>query len=151
MFLIGKLLVGGGRLAKELERLGYTVGKATDLVYRGYGEGDKDFFKEYTVFEGNSITNPPYKNINDWILHSLKITNGKVYIFARIQLLESQRRYESIFKDNPPVYVCPFVKRINCYRDDDTFFEKKASTICYAWFIWDNKVDNNDTLVKWLI
>ena len=142
---------GMGSLAKELIRLGYDVECATDLIYRGYGEGGVDFFEVNTVFEGNTITNPPYKNINNWILHSLEITKGKVYIFARIQLLESFKRYDSIFKDNPPRYVCPFVKRINCYLEDDTSFKKKGSTICYAWFIWDNLDDSNVTEVKWLV
>ena len=141
---------GNGKLVDELNRLGYNVSKSTDLIYRGCGTGGVDFFKEDTIFKGNTITNPPYKNINDWILHSLKVTEGKVYIFARIQLLESQRRYDLIFKDNPPRYVCPFVKRINCYRDDNEEFKKKASTICYAWFIWDKEY-TGDTTVKWLI
>lgn len=82
-------------------------------------------------------------------MHSLDITTDKVYIFCRIQTVESMNRYERIFKDNPPLYICPFVKRINCYRNDDHSF--KQSTICYSWFVWDNKVDDNETIVKWLI
>lgn len=140
---------GGGRLANELIRLGYNVTRASDLFDRGYGDVGIDFFDINEVFQGNLITNPPYSLINDWIAHSLKIASNKSYIFCRIQTIETINRYEKIFKDNPPVLICPFVKRVNCYRNDDTSF--KQSAVCYSWFIWDNKDDTNETKVKWLI
>ena len=143
--------VGKGAISNELRRLGYKVTKETDLIDYGVGDTGQDFFSINEKFEGNTITNPPYKNINDWILHSLELTTDKVYIFCRIQTLESMNRYEKIFKNNPPKYVCPFVKRVNCYREDDHSFEKKASTICYSWFIWDNKEHTEDPIIKWLI
>lgn len=142
--------VGSGSIANELSRLGYNVTRTLDLIDRNYPNTiTTDFFEYDEKFEGNTITNPPYKNINDWILHSLDITSDKVYIFCRIQTLESYNRYIKIFKDNPPVWVCPFVKRVQCYRDDDRSF--KSSTICYSWFIWDNNDKSNETRIKWLI
>lgn len=141
--------VGGGNLALELKRLGYDVVKETDLYDRGYGDSGVDFFKCKEVFQGNTITNPPYKHINDWILHSLKVTANKVYIFARIQTIETISRYNKIFKNNPPVLICPFVKRIQCWRNNDTNIN--GSAVCYAWFIWDNKDNSKETVVKWLI
>lgn len=141
---------GGGRLAKELKRLGYNVTKETDLFDRGYGDVGVDFFKCHEVFQGNTITNPPYKYINDWIKHSLDVTSNKAYIFGRIQTIETKSRYDKIFKDNPPVLICPFVKRVKCYLNDDSF-ANKSSAVCYAWFIWDNMDDSGVTKVKWLI
>ena len=88
--------MGGGRLSKELIRLGYDV-VSSDLYDRGYGDVGVDFFKCNEVFQGNTITNPPYSFINDWIKHSLKITSNKVYIFCRIQTIETLKRYK-IFK-----------------------------------------------------
>lgn len=139
---------GNGRLSEELKRLGYDV-VSTDLYDRGYGDVGVDFFKCNKVFQGNTITNPPYKHINDWILHSLKITSNKVYIFCRIQTIETMARYNKIFKNNPPILICPFVKRVCCYRNDDTSF--KQSAVCYSWFIWDNSIENKETMVKWLV
>lgn len=141
---------GGGRLSKELLRLGYDVSYSSDKYDRGYGDIGVDFFDCHTVFQGNTITNPPYSFINDWIVHSLEVTSNKVYIFGRIQTIETQSRYKRIFRDNPPVWICPFVKRVKCYMNDDSF-KGKSSAVCYAWFIWDNKIDNEDTKVKWLI
>ena len=138
---------GGGRLSNELIRLGYDV-VSSDLYDRGYGDVGVDFFKCNEVFQGNTITNPPYSFINDWIAHSLKITSNKVYIFCRIQTIETVKRYR-IFKENPPLLICPFVKRIPCYKGES--MSKNGSAVCYSWFIWDNTVDNEDTKVKWLI
>lgn len=140
---------GGGRLSNELKKLGYDVIKETDLFDRGYGDSGVDFFECNDVFQGNTITNPPYSVINDWILHSLEITSNKVYIFCRIQTIETISRYNKIFKDNPPEYICPFVKRVNCYRNDDLSLGRSA--VCYSWFIWDNKSNTTDTKVKWLV
>lgn len=139
---------GGGNLSKELIRLGYNV-VSSDKYDRGYGDVGVDFFECNEVFQGNTITNPPYSFINDWIVHSLKITANKCYIFGRIQTIETVKRYNQIFKDNPPVYICPFVKRVKCYPNGN--ITNKSSAVCYAWFIWDNKVDNEDTKVVWLI
>lgn len=141
--------VGGGHLSEELKRLGYNVTKETDLYDRGYGESGVDFFKCNEVFKGNTLTNPPYNRINDWIVHSLEVTENKVYIFAKIQTIETIKRYKRIFRDNPPVWICPSVKRIYCYNEGITI--KGNSAICYAWFIWDNKDDTGETRVKWLI
>ena len=139
---------GNGVLSEELKRLGYDV-ISSDLFDRGYGYTGVDFFEQKKVFQGNTITNPPYKYINNWILHSLKITSNKVYIFCRIQTIESSARYNKIFKNNPPTLICPFVKRIQCYRNNNTSLT--SSAVCYAWFIWDNKDDSKETKVKWLI
>lgn len=139
---------GNGSLSKELLRLGYDV-YSSDKYDRGYGDVGIDFFECDNIFEGNIITNPPYNLINDWIVHSLDLASNKVYIFARIQTIETIKRYNRIFKNNPPVWICPFVKRIKCYRSIDTSINRSA--VCYAWFIWDNNNSINETKVKWLI
>ena len=136
-------------MSKELKRLEYNVVKETDLFDRGYGDVGVDFFKCNSVFNGNTITNPPFKHMNDWIVHTLKVTANKAYVFGRIQTVESIGRYNRIFKDNPPVWICPFVKRIQCYKNNDR--NEKGSPLCYAWFIWDNQDDSNECKVKWLI
>lgn len=139
---------GNGNLSEELKRLGYNV-VSSDLFDRGYGDTGVDFFKCNKVFEGNTITNPPYTYINDWIQHSLKITSNKVYIFCRIQTIETITRYNKIYKNNPPSYICPFVKRVQCFRNNDIALHNSA--VCYSWFIWDNKDSSKETKVKWLI
>lgn len=139
---------GGGNLSKELSRLGYDV-VSSDKYDRGFGNVGIDFFDCTNQFDGSIITNPPYSFINDWIVHSLELARDKVYIFGRIQTIETIGRYNRIFRDNPPIWICPFVKRVKCYAGDVN--NSKGSAVCYAWFIWDNKDNSGDTKVKWLI
>ncbi len=68
-------------------------------------------------------------------------------MFLRIQFLESQKRYRKIFKQYPPKKVLPFVKRIQCYRNDNR--NLKGSAVLYAWFIWDKKYDG-ETIIEWI-
>ena len=51
---------GEGHLAKVLEAKGYNV-YSTDLIDRGFGVGGKDFLGHNGIFDGDIITNPPYK------------------------------------------------------------------------------------------
>ena len=64
--VIWECACGEGHLSKVLEANGYEV-ISTDLVYRGFGDSEPlDFLKEtLDNFEGDIITNPPYKY---WIL-----------------------------------------------------------------------------------
>ena len=60
--VIWECACGEGHMAKVLEEKGYQV-ISTDLIYRGYGnEESVDFLHEPVAeFEGDIITNPPYK------------------------------------------------------------------------------------------
>lgn len=139
---------GGGNLSNELIRLGYKV-LSSDKYDHGYGTVGLDFFDTTGYFDGCIITNPPYNVINEYITHALNICTNKIYIFCRIQTIETINRYDKIFRDNPPSWICPFVKRIPCYRSSEE--SPKGSAVCYAWFIWDKKDSSGDTRVKWLI
>ena len=54
---------GEGHLSKVFEQAGYQV-RSTDLIYRGYGEKQPLDFLSYDgkSFDGDIITNPPYKD-----------------------------------------------------------------------------------------
>jgi hypothetical protein len=93
---------GGGHMAKVLESHGYTV-KATDLYDRGYGQGGVDFLKCFEIWEGDIITNPPYKMAREIAEHALElVTDGhKVAMFLKTTFLEGQAR-RSFFEKYPP-------------------------------------------------
>lgn len=137
-------------LSNELERLGYDV-VSTDLF--DYGDSNAktgvDFLKCKGFFKGDIITNPPFKLLTEFILKGLSLTNRKLYIFSRLQTLESVNRYEMVFKENPPSFVLPFVKRVPCYKGGDK--SRGSSVTPYAWFIWDKLDDTGKTCVEWLI
>ena len=65
--------MGGGHLSKVLEQHGYNV-RSTDLVYRGYGETEPlDFLNAKDAFDGDIVTNPPYKYALEFVRKSLDI------------------------------------------------------------------------------
>lgn len=111
------------------------------------GGGQIDFLKCHKKFDGDIITNPPYKYATEFVLKALELSNRKVAMFLKIQFLETKKRWELLFKEHPPKKVCVFVKRINCFRNDDR--SNRQSAVCYAWFIWDKCYDG-ETVVEWI-
>ena len=138
---------GNGKLSERLKEKGFNV-RSTDLIYRDYGEKESiDFLTQNQVFDGDIITNPPYNLALEFVEKALDLSNRKVAMFMKIQFLETKKRYLRLFKDNPPKKVLVFVKRMACYREDDTSF--KSSAICFCWIVWDKEYDG-DTILEWI-
>ena len=146
---IWECAVGQGHLAKRLEEHGYIV-ECTDIIDRGYPNTEiVDFLKEKYYFEGDIITNPPYKYCTEFILNALNsIPNGhKVAMFLKLQTLEGQKRYDEIYSKYPPKTVYVYSKRKKCFMNG--IDDGKNSAVCYAWFVW-VKGDYNCTELKWI-
>lgn len=125
---------GEGHISRVLLDNGYAV-KSSDLIDRGFGEV-QDFF-ETQEFNGDIITNPPYKMALDFVKHSLNIIpeGNKIAMFLKLQFLEGKARKE-FYKNNPPKKIYVASGRLNCAKNGD--FEKyKSSAVAYAWFIWE--------------
>jgi hypothetical protein len=125
---------GEGHISRVLLDGGHAV-KSSDLIDRGFGEV-KDFF-EIDEFNGDIITNPPYKIALDFVKHSLDIIpeGNKVAMFLKLQFLEGKARKE-FYKNNPPKKIYVASGRLVCAMNGD--FEKyKSSAVAYAWFIWE--------------
>ena len=126
---------GEGHISKVLLEHGYDI-KSSDLIDRGFGEV-KDFF-EIGKFNGDIITNPPYKVALDFVKHSLEIIpdGNKVAMFLKLQFLEGKARKE-FYKTNPPKKIYVASGRLNCAKNGE--FEKyPSSAVAYAWFVWEN-------------
>lgn len=138
---------GEGHLSKALEGRGYNV-TSTDLVDRGYGTCGVDFLTSNTVFDGDIITNPPYKYAKEFVEHAIEsVTDGHlVAMFLRLQFLEGKSRRE-LFDRYPPKTVYVASGRIACAPGGD-FENYNGSAQAYAWFIW-QKGYNGPTIVKW--
>ena len=122
---------------------------ATDLIDRGYGENGLDFLSDdypYTDVD-TVIMNPPFKHIEGFVNKSLDIAD-KVLLFARLQFLESQSRYENIFVDNEPNRVYIYVDRVSCGKNGN--FEEDKNSMSYAWFVWDGSEEHSfEWIRKW--
>ena len=142
---------GEGHLAKRLSDYGYNV-TATDLIDRGFGIGDVNFLETNTIFNGDIVTNPPYKYAVKFIEHALEIipTGNKVFMFLKLQFLEGKSRKE-LFKKYPPKCIYVSSSRILCAKNGDFEGMKKSggSAVAYAWYEWE-KGYTGDTIIKWV-
>ena len=142
---------GEGHLAKRLSDYGYNV-TATDLIDRGFGIGGVNFLETNTIFNGDIVTNPPYKYAVKFIEHALDIipTGNKVFMFLKLQFLEGKSRKE-LFKKYPPKCIYVSSSRILCAKNGDFEGMKKSggSAVAYAWYEWE-KGYTGDTIIKWV-
>lgn len=108
---------GEGHLAKVFEAHGYEV-ISTDLIYRGYGDLEPlDFLNEtLEEFEGDIITNPPYKYALDFVQRALESVKPgrKVAMFLKLQFLEGKSRKKFFEKYPPTKDLCQFIKVAMC-------------------------------------
>lgn len=141
---------GEGHLARVLEKAGYEV-VATDLIYRGYGNTRPvDFLKETLEgFDGDIITNPPYKFALEFVQRALEsVRQGrKVAMFLKLQFLEGRAR-KQFFKKNPPKVVYVSSSRLLCAMNGE-FGKIQSSAVAYAWFVWE-KGFQGDPIIKWI-
>lgn len=108
---------GKGHLSEVLKKHGYIV-KSTDLIDRGYGIGGIDFLSITTPFNGDIITNPPYKYAQQFVEHALSLvpTGRRVAMFLKLTFLESKNRRELFDTNPPPLYLCVIEQTSVCKR-----------------------------------
>ena len=138
---------GMGHISEALIRGGYNV-KSSDLINRGYGIVS-NFLEETELFNGDILTNPPFKLAEKFIEKSMELLNdgNKAIFFLKVQFLESKGRKE-LFKRFPPKYVIVNSERQQCSKDGD--FEKyHATTQCYCWYVFE-KGYVGDSKLLWI-
>ena len=149
---------GEGHISKLLEEY-YPTSEiiSTDLIQRddkfNIGvQGNIDFLTyDYNRKFDNVITNPPFNLAQEFIERALQLSNNKVIMFAKIQLLEGTKRRE-MFDNTPLKYVYVFSKRQNPLRNGSPTDEKGkpwASTMCFAWFVWEQGYIS-EPIIRWL-
>jgi hypothetical protein len=139
---------GAGHLANILkEKL--ILGKATDLIERGYGQGKVDFLLESDNWDGDIITNPPYKYAQQFVEQSLKIIpdGRKVAMFLKLTFLEGKER-KKMFSKYPPKTIYVSSSRLKCALNGE-FDKTGSSAAAYAWFVW-VKGYQGDPIIKWI-
>jgi len=142
---------GQGHLSKRLIELGYEV-RSTDLVDRGYGTGGIDFLKTSEIWDGDILTNPPYKYAEQFIKHAMEIMpdGRKAFMFLKLQFLEGKRR-AGLFEKYPPRVVYVSRSRIMC-AINGTFNELRksgGSAVAYAWYEF-QKGYRGESIIKWI-
>ncbi len=142
---------GEGHLSEVLVNRGYHV-RSTDLIDRGYGEGSVDFLKQTEAYNGDIITNPPYKYATEFVYKALELipAGRKVAMFLKLQFLEGKKR-KKLFQEHPPKVIYVSSSRLQCAKNGE-FERMKAgggSAVAYAWFVW-VKGFKGDPIIKWI-
>jgi hypothetical protein len=139
---------GEGHISERLKQHGYSV-RSSDIIKRTKETEEIDFLKQEETWNGDIITNPPYKLCSEFIVKALSLipTGHKVAMLLKLTTLEGQKRYNEIYRDNPPEKVLVFVKRIECARGGKF---TGSSAVCYSWFIWEKGFKGKPT-IDWLI
>lgn len=138
---------GEGHISEVLINGGYQV-VSRDLIDRGYGEVADFLSADNTKWDGDIITNPPYKYAQEFVEKALQIIPDgcKVAMFLKVQYLEGKRR-RKMFDTMPPKRIWVSSSRLKCAINGD-FDNMTGSATAYAWFIWE-KGFHGDTIIKW--
>lgn len=138
---------GAGHLSKRLEELGYNV-KSSDLVDRGYGTPSVDFLKCMERFDGDIITNPPFKYAQQFVEHALTLVpdGRRVFMFLRLQFLEGKNR-RKLFDTGTLKTVYVFSSRISTFKGGST--ESATMAIAFAWFEFEKGYKGKPT-IEWI-
>ena len=117
-------------------------------IDRGYGETADFLAIDNLSWNGDIITNPPYKFAKEFVEKALQIIpeGNKVAMFLKLTFLEGKARRD-LFRIAPPVRVWVSSSRLKCAKNGD-FNAYGSSATAYAWFVWE-KGYKGDTIVKW--
>ena len=139
---------GEGHISKVLKAHGYNV-YSSDLIDRGYGFGKIDFlqFNATNEYDGDIITNPPYKYAKEFVEKALAVVKPghKVAMFLKLTFLEGKNRRE-LFKKYPPKCIYVSSARLQCGKNGN--FDG-TSMVAYAWYVW-KKGHVGDPKVRWI-
>jgi len=94
------------------------------------------------------ITNPPFIKGEEFVRRAFQYPARLIAVFARTNFLESESRYNAIYRATPPIAVASFAKRIPLFSGR---IEPNGSTATsYAWFIWDRAASVKNPLHLWI-
>lgn len=141
----------GGHIAEVLREKGITV-RCSDIIKRTEDTEQKDFllFND-EKWDGDIVTNPPYKYALDFVKKSIECVNDgcKVAMFLKLTFLEGKAR-KKFFEEYPPRTVYVSSSRLRCAMNGDfeTYKEGVGTAVAYAWYVWEKGFKGNTT-IKW--
>ena len=143
---------GACHLSRVFKKAGYKV-KSTDLMDRGFGKPGIDFLSMDDIgWDGDIITNPPYKFALEFIEKSLRIIpeGNKVAMFLKLQFCEGKKR-RKLFDSQPPKMIYVSSSRLLCAKNAEfvKMIASGGSAVAYAWFVWE-KGFRGTTELKWI-
>jgi len=126
------------------------VNKTIAFDIHDYGYGSVANFLSYESKKKVDwiITNPPFKDAEEFVLKGLEISKVGVAVLVRTVFLESVGRYERLFSVTPPTLIAQFVERVPMVKGR---VDRTASTATgYAWIVWLKNSPFNHPVMTWV-
>ena len=142
---------GEGHLSNVFKEHGYKV-RTSDIVKRTETTEILDFLSDdITDWDGNIITNPPYKFAVQFIEKAMNILHEgtKCIMILKLQFMEGKSR-RKLFEKYPPKTIWVSSSRIMCAKNGDFYEMIKGggSAVAYAFYVWEKGYKGN-TILRW--
>lgn len=140
-------------LSHVLENQGYNV-KNSDIVDRLHDGSIEiiDFLNYNGKWNGDIITNPPYKYAKQFVEKALETVpvGNKIAFFLKLTFLESKSRRD-LFDKYPFKTLYVSSSRLQCAKngDFDTFRAGVGAAVAYGWYVWQKGFDGVPQ-IKWI-
>ena len=130
-------------------RGGYCV-RSSDLIDRCGNEVYDFLCMDNQHWDGDIITNPPYKYAEDFVVKGLDMIpqDKSVYVFVKLQFLEGKSRRISLYNNKYLRQVWVSTKRIKCGLNGD-FSSISSSAVCYAWMRFSKSDKDKKATIEW--
>lgn len=125
---------GRGDMARPLAEYFDHV-DASDVHAYGFGRLEDFIWPSSTPARADwIITNPPFRLGVEFVRKALGLVDVGVAVLVRLAFLESDDRYEALFRRNPPTIVAQFVERVPMFKGR---LDPGGSTAtAYCWLVW---------------
>lgn len=142
------------------EAFGHVI--ASDVFDYGAGFPVRDYLfgpDEHFDRTDWTITNPPFRLAEQFILRALALSRVGVAVIVRTSFLEGQDRCQDLFATHPPAFVLQLSERCGMFKGrlmrlgtkyiDQEGVERSASTATsYCWIVW--LKGSRDTRLRWI-
>lgn len=144
LYLESKHMTPTSRIGTEYKERGY-VNTKWELT-----SGIDFLDDDYPIPQADVIImNPPFKNLEPFLIRALEIAQDKLIVLTRSRATEGKSRYEKIYKDNPPTLIIQYIDRIQCWKNGE--IPKGTGVESYNWLIWDKKDKSGITKFDWIL
>jgi hypothetical protein len=130
---------GSGRIPIVARKFGYEA-TGSDLVHRGFGVGDVNFFEDWTP-RVTLMFNPPSGRrqdptlINRFILHAIEV-GEEVAAVVPVPMQCGVWRRNNLYRIHPPRFVLALADRPSM-PPGGTDIKAEGGTMDYCWLVWE--------------
>lgn len=118
---------------------GYAVGS---FVGEGADRAECPFTPDWV------ITNPPFNLAEAFLARALAEARRGVALLLRMAWLESEGRYERVFRRMPPSTIALFVERVPMHKG--RWDPAGSSATAYCWLVWRHGTPTDTTRTIWI-